>query len=406
MRCTALGIVIFCVSLGTVGCPSWIPPDPELLAPAEDAQVDPQNVELAVRYPDLGYTEREFVFFGRSYEPPGEDFTIILLPDTQKYAEQYPETFLAQTQWIVDNREILNIAAVFHLGDLVETASVTQQWEVADAAMSILDAVGDLPYGLAVGNHDQSPNGNPAGTENFNRYFPASRYEGVVPWYGGHFGADNDNHYILFSASGLDFIAIFLEFDPEANAEVLDWADGLLKEHDDRRGIVVTHFTMVGAALDNRFSEQGQATHDALKDNPNLFLILGGHICEAGWRHDMFDANVVFSILADYQCRPNGGDGWLRLLEFSPASDDIHVRTYSPTRDEYLTDPRQQFTLDYVMSGEGPFEEIGRVRLATGEDEARVTWSGLDPATHYEWYVAVNEPGAPTYSQLWNLYSR
>src|SRR5690349_13127930 len=32
------------------------------------------------------------------------DFTIIALPDTQYYSEDYPATFTAQTQWIVNNQ--------------------------------------------------------------------------------------------------------------------------------------------------------------------------------------------------------------------------------------------------------------------------------------------------------------
>ena len=39
----------------------------------------------------------------------GEDFVIIPIPDTQGYSENYPATFNAQTQWIVDNRDAWNI---------------------------------------------------------------------------------------------------------------------------------------------------------------------------------------------------------------------------------------------------------------------------------------------------------
>ena len=52
-----------------------------------------------------------------------EDFAIIVVPDTQNYVsymnDGMPETFTAQTQWIVKNREALNIVFVTHLGDLV-----------------------------------------------------------------------------------------------------------------------------------------------------------------------------------------------------------------------------------------------------------------------------------------------
>ena len=33
-----------------------------------------------------------------------EEFSIIVLPDTQKYSESYPELFYDQTNWIVENK--------------------------------------------------------------------------------------------------------------------------------------------------------------------------------------------------------------------------------------------------------------------------------------------------------------
>ena len=57
-----------------------------------------------------------------------EDFTIIVLPDTQNYScgascGSSSAIFEAQTQWIVDNREALNIVYVAHEGDIVEHAT-------------------------------------------------------------------------------------------------------------------------------------------------------------------------------------------------------------------------------------------------------------------------------------------
>ena len=388
------------------GCPLAPPAEPQPLAPADGGTVTADDVELAVHVPDPGGAPREVVFHGRRFESPGEDFTIVLLPDTQHYAERFPDIFAAQTRWVVEQRAALNIAAVFHLGDIVDNAGVTDQWEAAEAALGILDTLPELPYGMSVGNHDQLPHGDPTGTENFNRYFPVSSYAGVRPWYGGHFGDDNDNHYILFSASGLDFLAIFLEYDPAANPEVLNWASDMLGQHADRRGIVVTHFTMINHLLGNQFSEQGLATYEALKHNPNLFLMLGGHFCEAGYRSDTFNGNTVHSLLADFQCQPNGGDGWLRLLVFSPAENRIFVRTYSPTRDQFLIDCRHDFRLPYVMSGDGPFKELGRVTLEPGQEEARVIWSELEADGRYEWYVSVFAGEATTAGPLWSFQTR
>jgi hypothetical protein len=54
--------------------------------------------------------------------------------------------------------------------------------------------------------------------------------------------------------------------------------------------------------------------------------------------------------MSDYQGRANGGDGWLRTLEFSPANNQIRVRTYSPSLNQFETDANSDFTLSYDMT--------------------------------------------------------
>ena len=95
------------------------------------------------------------------------------------------------------------------------------------------------------------------------------------------------------------------------------------------------------------FGAQGQAIYDQLKSNANLFLMLGGHMHGEGRRDDVYNTNTVHSMVADYQERDNGGDGWLRILEFSPADNEIRVFTYSPTLNANESDADSEFTLTY-----------------------------------------------------------
>ena len=132
----------------------------------------------------------------------------------------------------------------------------------------------------------------------------------------------------------MDFILINLEHQP--SPLVLDWADALLKANSSRRGIVVSHYML---NLDNTW---GNATiYDALKDNPNLFLMLCGHEHSASdgaaQRTDIGDhGNTIYSLLADYEDFPEDGYGYLRILRFSPANNKIYVSTYSPYHDKEL----------------------------------------------------------------------
>jgi hypothetical protein len=103
-----------------------------------------------------------------------EDFTIVALPDTQYYSKDYPQIFAAQTQWIVDNKDALNIVYVAHEGDLVDDADDELQWIIASDAMSLLEdpwttgLPDGIPYGVVPGNHDESTL--------YNQYFGVARF--------------------------------------------------------------------------------------------------------------------------------------------------------------------------------------------------------------------------------------
>lgn len=301
---------------------------------------------------------------------PRADFTIIVLGDTQFYTcgdrceeNGDPATFVAQTQWIVDNEDAMNTVFVSHMGDCTQHGdNFEEEWERGDAAMSILESTGGdgMPYGLAPGNHDMTPNGGPDGTTvMFNQYFGVGRFEGRE-YYGGHYGTDNDNNFQLFSGGGMEFIIIHLSWcncpPGEPDTEIIAWADDLLKTYSDRRAIITSHFLLGGSSSCTQyagFSAQGQRVYDRLKHNPNLFLMLCGHV-NAGKREEMFEGRSIYAYVTNYQLWPNGGDGWLRILEFSLANNEIRVSTYSPTLDDYLSDCRTEFTWDYDMSCPDP----------------------------------------------------
>ena len=128
-----------------------------------------------------------------------------------------------------------------------------------------------------------------------------------------------------------------------AGSDVLGWADSILEKHRDRRAIIVSHSLL---KLDETFGYQGQATYDVLKDHPNFFMMLCGHVLGEALREDTYNGSRVYSLLSDYQGRERGGDGWLRIMKFSPAQNRIHVSTYSPTLAKYERDADSQFTLE------------------------------------------------------------
>jgi hypothetical protein len=281
-----------------------------------------------------------------SANPTQENFTIVVLPDTQNYSQSYPEIFENQTKWIVQNENKMNIVFVSHLGDIVDHYDSYWEWVYADNAMSILDN-NKIPYGILPGNHDMDQSGN---VTRYAEHFPASRYEGRSYW-GGSYDNRNMNNYQLFSAGGMNFIALSLQNNPPA--DVRSWADNVLTKYPNRKAIISTH-----SYLDQK-GDRGVGGpviwRDLVGPNNNVFLILCGHVVgDSGYgaseKIDNLDNRMVYQLLSDYQGMPQGGDGWLRIMEFVPSENTIHVKTYSPYLDNYWTDSANQFEMFYPMS--------------------------------------------------------
>jgi hypothetical protein len=415
------------------------PPNaPQNLLPTDGATDVPSNPQLCARVVDPQGLPLEVRFFARDLgAAPEEPFAIVALPDSQYYPLLFPEVFLSQIRWIVENREAMNIVFVTHEGDVVQIGDQSFEWDNAEAAMSLLEdpilteLPDGIPYGISVGNHDQHPN-NQAGypedqstTAMFNQYFGIDRFAGRS-YFGGHFGTNNDNSYQLFTAGGMDFIIVHHEFDNSFLTmidDVLAWTDQLLKDHRDRRAIITSHsllctVTACPSTLWAEFSDQGQLTYDALKDNDNLFLMLCGHAGDSYQqprRSDTWNGHTIHTLMANYQrgedCPHRCGNGWLRLMTFSPADDEIHVQTYSPWLDEYRSEPCldgsscHDFTLPYDMEGGIQFQLIGSLSDVPSNTDACIPLSGLQPGGEHEWYVDVSNGAEWTTGQRWNFSS-
>jgi hypothetical protein len=292
-----------------------------------------------------------FGWVGATRAQDTRNFTLIVLPDTQFYSSAYPDIFVSQTQWIAEHRQQMNIVHVTHVGDIVDAAGSTSQWNRADGAMRLLEdpAVTGLPEGIPLsvvpGNHDE-----PAAL--YQQYFGTGRFCTDYPtdcrkYYGdGYPYGSNESSYVVFSAAGMDFIVLGLQYiDPPD--DLLSWAQQVLASHPDRRAIIVSHYIL---DADGAFGTWGRRIFEAVKEFSSVFLLLSGHVHAEARRSDDLTGRTVLSLLANYQSEPNGGNGWLRILTFSPAAGEVRVSTYSPYLDQYRTGPDSDFSFAYDMA--------------------------------------------------------
>jgi hypothetical protein len=379
-----------------------------------ESKIQNSTATLSLRADDPDGDPLTVTFHARRRPAAARDFSIITLPDTQYYTHvpyHYggsPEMFYAQTDWIIRYARPLNIAAVLHLGDISDQGDFDrQEWIYAARAMYPLGdpaATGrpdGIPCILAIGNHDQRDEtktwGGPARL--FNEYFGIKHFS-QKSYYGGHFGNDNNNYYILFDSGPEKFLVLSLEydFDKRNPGKVIKWADGILKKHAGRRAIIITHATVHPGQVQAAFCKDGGGpAYEGLKSNKNLMLIIGGHITGEGRRTDTHNGSTVHSILMDFQFDGNGGNGLLGILTLSPRTNKIHVSTYSPHAKSGRLDASAAYTLDYDFGAQ--IEPFVKIKTETVPAGATVTCrlENMDPSATYEWRAEIADPGKTTH---------
>lgn len=315
-------------------------------------------------------------------------FTIIVMPDTQGYADiRHKETqkhwpgigdqrscFFTQTEWIKENRQKLNIVMVAHVGDITQTGQ-KKEWKIADAAFKTID--NHVPYILCSGNHDMgySPRHHKTSYSReslFSFYFKPSRFT-KNPLYDSQFGSNRnlhfreegkiENYYLFLNAGEMKFLMLTLEFKPRD--ETLEWANKIVAQYPDYRTIIVTHGyltkkkgqrTGVDSYLVN--GNSGKSIWEKfIRHHKNIFLVLSGHAMENLLTSKGKNGNTVHQVQADYWYwdipEIKAGSGFLRIMTFRPDKNTIDVQTYSPVLDRFLTRPKSKFSLDYLMQEKG-----------------------------------------------------
>jgi hypothetical protein len=345
------------------------------------------GLAVAIHFPFLG-TRKAFAKVGVN------SFTIAVISDTQYYADYTHQNtnppnltyYIAQTQYLANNKNDMRLAFVTHVGDVVQHGDGTNgkpgdkswgagaEWDNAVKAMDILAATG-VPFGMCPGNHDYDNYSHSSGskplvsTVKWNSYFgSASKYFAGKPWYGGASDSlafdPGLSSFQIFSAGGKKFLHISLEM--EAGNATLAWAQGVVNTHPGYATIVTTHsFLSPPTNSDSNLPYVVPARRNSasyltnslggwngaqeiwdkfIKLNDQIFMVLSGH----SWgptdsNGDSKSENIridnnnyghpVYQILTDYQgntrAGSKGGDGWFRFMEFDMDTNSIHCYTYS-----------------------------------------------------------------------------
>ena len=308
-------------------------------------------------------------------------FSMIMVPDPQsytKFAANQP-LFDLQTAWIAQNINRLNIKAALFTGDMVEQngkqvsyplpndyngdQTGRQQCEAVSRALSRLD--NRIPYVVAQGNHDIGhitattrhtlapefirPERNIA----FEKCLVATceNFQGVHTM--------ENSAYEFHDKNWGDILVITTEF--AARNEVLEWIEKLTTsdKYKNHKVILLVHSWLDTAGkrlVDDGYTLRPCNWAEAIwqklvYQSKNICLVLCGHtgstpkFAEDGTVNYQPTTSFRIDKAADGRNIPqmmfnsqqgdgdwngNGGDCWIRILEFKPDGKTIGVRTFSP----------------------------------------------------------------------------
>lgn len=327
-------------------------------------------------------------------------WTMVVVPDVQGYSDhsEYAPIMYQMLDWVVANKEQLNTQLVLQVGDIVYQNGVllaaqssgdqnsAQQWANAKQAFAKLDGV--LPYVLVPGNHDFGVVNAENRTTQFTHYFqltdnPLNDFTqgGILAELGPNAAGERtleNAAYEFCAPDGRQLLILALEFGPRQ--AVVNWADAVAgnPRYSGHTKVLLTHaylypdgtrydWATKGKAQDhnphaysgtNRDTNDGEELwNELVRKHPNFEMVVCGHV--AG---DMVDylrsendfGQGVHQMVFNAQFLPQGGQGWLRLLEFKPDGATVQVRTYSPyfaldgdpATSPWRTGPQDEFTFE------------------------------------------------------------
>ncbi|MEJ5995246.1 metallophosphoesterase [Pedobacter sp. Du54] len=320
-----------------------------------------------------------------TYQKPAlenkKSFTVIMVPDIQNYVKWGTNQPILDlmSAWIENNLDSLNIKMVLGMGDLVNNnekimndydgdQTSDQQWKAASRFFDRFN--GKVPYVAATGNHDYSIDREGNRTSRYNAFFPIEKnylnQKYLVQQARDEQGQQTlaNSAYELKNLNGKDYLFLTVEYAPRDT--VITWAKKVaaMEEYKNHRIIMSTHSYL--SAKDNLgdadvswlywepyrinnmiqkspriklpFANSGKQIWEKLvKPSSTIEMVLSGHYSGEGYRKDKNDkGKTVHQIMFDAQSMGgggrtgNGGDGWLRILEFFPDNKTVKVRTFSP----------------------------------------------------------------------------
>lgn len=258
-----------------------------------------------------------------------DSFTILWISDTQDISYHgYGDAFDTMGKWILEQKDDKNIRYVVQTGDAVDNGASATQWQRYDVMYDQIR--GKIPYISAAGNHEVKKNG-------YRDYWMREDIR-TIPR--DHTFMRGEASYATFDYHGNSFMIVAVGYG--AGQDAIQWTNDILAKHRDRTAILLAHDYL---QTDGRFGVNGKALFEQIvKPNPNVRLVLCGHVLGVSSRIDALDDDhdgkpdrTVAELMYNYQ-HFEADCGQLRTLTFQLKDRSICVTTFSPVTQRYYRD--------------------------------------------------------------------
>ena len=313
-------------------------------------------------------------------------FTLVSVPDTQAEVQSqgaYPR-FTNRIQWLISNKDKLNIKYVLQVGDLQDWDDATHShYERASSGLKLLEQA-KVPYALSVGNHDTSAvcAGGSAcpgisvptafrEIPTWDKYYPPSRFPGIKTLcdefntYSSRLMAvgpsgtglqtpsyvrdqcnkrnSTSSAYRTFTAGGVKWLMINYEMWPRQ--VVQEWMKSVIERHPDHNVILFSHMHLNGNSSDltTDFGGYGspQGSPKAVYDNvisqySNVKFTFNGHTGGSGCAtFTGKKGNKIYSYLNN-RLSSSPTPNHVRLIKINVSDKSFTSEEYVPQNGTYL----------------------------------------------------------------------
>jgi hypothetical protein len=301
--------------------------------------------------------------------------TLVVLPDTQYYADCESRHLSDQTRWVAEQAKSRNVRGVLTLGDLTDKNS-EREWRYVKSGVGLVENA--APVVLVTGNHDLGDRGTANRRQSLlQKFFPDPPGQAKQALAATARPGDIENAYYRIALPRVTLGVLSLEWSPRSAS--VAWANDVLGRYAQDRVIVLTHAYLyedgsrydwwkkgakqewnplaygtgqkdtreptTRANLNAEGALDGEMLwNDLVKRHRGIFLVVSGHVLGRGAAllESRGEAgNAVLQVLVNFQMLKDGGLGYLRLLELLPDGKTLRQKTYSPTLGVFATGPEQ-----------------------------------------------------------------